>query len=399
MTTAHIEKIDSTRRKIKINVPKEKVANSLNKAYQKVGQKAQIKGFRPGKIPNTVLDQYYGPQVDFECLNFIIGESYTEALTKNNLMPMTEPSFDTKPVLRGMDYDYSVELDVRPEFDLKDYKGIEIKKQVAEITDAELADELKRLQESLAQLAPVEPDTKLTKGLVATIDFDGTIDGKPFDGGTTKDYVFEFGQGQLLKEFEAPLEGLKIGETAKFDMAFPADYFEKKLAGLNSSYNVTLKNLHKKALPALDDEMAKDIGKESLEQVKTELKDALVKRKEGHFRHEYAGFAKKHLTKIHMFDVPQSLVDEETKDGKREKQDIIDQIKLELILDKIAEVENIRVTPRDVDSHLTMLSQMYRQPLAEVKKLYSDQRMMTRLVAQIVMDKTLDFVVQNAKLG
>ncbi len=399
MTTAHIEKIDSTRRKIKISVPKEKVANSLNKAYQKVGQKAQIKGFRPGKIPNTVLDQYYGAQVDFECLNFIINESYTEALTKNNLMPMTEPSFDTKPILRGMDYDYSVELDVRPEFDLKDYKGIEIKKQIAEISDSELADELKRLQESLAQLAPVEDGTKLAKGLVATIDFDGTIDGKPFDGGTTKDYVFEFGQGQLLKDFEAPLEGLKIGETVNFDMAFPADYFEKKLAGLKSSYNVTLKNMHKKALPALDDEMAKDIGKESLEQVKTELKDALTKRKEGHFRHEYAGFVKKHLTKMHNFDVPQSLVDEETKDGKREKQDIIDQIKLELILDKIAEVENIRVNQHDVDSHLTMLSQMYRQPVAEVKKLYSDQRMMTRLIAQIVMDKTLDFVVQNAKMS
>lgn len=398
MTTAQLENLGSTKRKINITVPKDKVDSHFQRAYQKVSESAQIKGFRPGKIPQNILDKHYGPQIDYECLNFIISESYSEALKDNKLFPMTEPKFDTSPIIRGADYKYSVELEVRPEFELKEYKGIEIKKKTADITTEELDAELKKLQESLAQLAPADEDAVIDKGTVTTIDFDGLMDGAPFDGGNAKDHVFEFGAGQFLESFEKPLAGLKKGAAKTIDMEFPADYFEKKLAAKKASFNIVVKNLHKKVLPALDDELAKDIGKENLEQVKSEIKNSLGRRQEQNFRHEYADFVRKHLAQVHQFEVPQTLVDDELARGKREKQEIINQLKLELILDKIAENEGIQATQKDVDQYINMLSQMYRQPVAEIKKLYSKNNMIMRLVAQIVLDKTLDFIIQNAKM-
>ncbi|OVE80922.1 trigger factor, partial [bacterium K02(2017)] len=192
MTTSQVKDLSNTKKKISITIPKQKVSDYLQRAYQKIGQTAKINGFRKGKIPTTVLDKHYQAEINYELMNFIISDSYSNVLTTKNLNPVTEPKFDAQPVDREKDYSYSVEIEVQPEFELKDYKNIEVKKKKSTIKDEELENELKRLQESLAQLAPVKEDDTLNKGLVATIDFEGTIDGKSFDGGSAKDYTFEY---------------------------------------------------------------------------------------------------------------------------------------------------------------------------------------------------------------
>ena len=250
----------------------------------------------------------------------------------------------------------------------------------------------------MAQLAPIEGKTNLAKGLVATIDFTGKIDGKVFKGGTAKDYVFEYGKGQLLPEFESNIDGMAKDETRDIEMTFPKDYFEKDLAGKKASYKITLKNIHTKTLPAIDDDLAKDIGKENLEQVKTELKASLIKRKEGEFRQEYAKSIRKTLLKEHKFDAPQTLVDEEVKRTKQDKDEVIDRFKIELILDAIAQKEKIQATQQDVEFRLMTLSQIYRQPVDEIRNLYKKNNMMSSLATQIVLDKTMELIIDNANM-
>ncbi|HLD46067.1 MAG TPA: trigger factor [bacterium] len=399
MITTKIKDINSTRKKINITIAREKIQDYRTKACQKVSQTAKVNGFRPGKVPNHILERFYGPQIDFECLNTMVSDTYLKALTEHKLTPMTEPKFDTEPLEPNKDYSFSIELEIRPQFELKNYKGIKLKKKEAQVNDDDVVAELKRLQESLAQLAPTEDGTVLTKGLVATIDFTGKIDGKVFKGGQAKDYVFEYGLGQLLSDFEKNIDGMKKNETKTFVMDFPKDYFEKDLAGKKADYEVTLKNLHIKNLPPLDDELAKDVGKENLEQVKTELKDSLIKRKERDFRREYAEEIKKHLQKEYQFDVPESLVAEETERTKQDKKEIQERFRLDLVLDTIAHAENIQATQQDIEFRMITLAHVYKQPVEEIRKLYKQNNMMSSLAIQIVFDKTLERLIDLAQFS
>ena len=380
--TAKIKNISDTKKKLDITVKKEALEKYLKKAYQKVGQSAKINGFRKGKIPQNVLDQHYGPQIDYECLNFAINETYPQALTENDLTPMTEPKFDANPLSRDSDYTYSVEVEVKPTFKLKDYKGLKVKKKDLKIDTKEVEEELKRLQDSLAQVKPAKDDAQVGKGHVLTIDFEGTIDGKAFEGGTAKDYNFEFGSGQLLQGFEDALKGLKKGEEKEFDMDFPADYFEKDLAGKKAHYKIKVKDIHDKDLPKIDDEMAKDIGKESLAEVKKEIEDALTKRAEATNKREYAEEIRKKLIKDYKFEVPQSLVDTEIERTKKDKKEIEEGLRLEFVLEAIAREEKIQPTPEDFQNHFQMLSQMYQQPVQEIQKIYSQNNMINTLAVR-----------------
>ncbi|MBF0104803.1 MAG: trigger factor [Deltaproteobacteria bacterium] len=397
MTETKIEDLSVTKKKINIMVSKETISNCLNRAYQKVGNTAKINGFRPGKIPHSILDKYHKAEIDFELLNFAIADSYARALTDNKLTPITEPKFDAQPVLRDKDYSYSVEIEIRPQFEIKDYKNIEVKKQEVVITDQEIEDELKRLQESLAQLAPAKEDAVLTKGLVATIDFDGKMDGKKFEAGTAKDYVFEYGVGQLLKEFEDKIEGMKKEESRVIDITFPDDYFEKQLAGKQASYDIKIKNLHVKTLPELDDEMAKDIGKANLGEVKEELKKSITLRKEREIRRDHGEEIKQKLLADHEFEVPQSFIDSEVERTKKDKAEVLKMLRLEFILQEIAERENLTVTPQEMEQRMMLLSHMYRQPLDQIRKLYAENNMKGMLATQIVFEKTIDLLVDQAK--
>lgn len=397
--TAKIKNISDTKKKIDITVKKEALDKYLQKAYQKVGQSAKINGFRKGKVPTSVLDKHYGPQIDYECLNFAINETYPQALTENDLTPMTEPKFDANPLNRDADYTYSVEVEVKPTFKLKEYKEIKLKKKPVKVDQKEVDEELKRLQDSLAQVKPAADDAKVSKGHVLTIDFEGTIDGKAFEGGTAKDYNFEYGAGQLLQDFEDALKGMKKGEEKEFDMDFPADYFEKDLAGKKAHYKIKVKDIHDKDLPKIDDEMAKDIGKESLAEVKKEIEDALTKRVEATHKREYAEEIRNKLIKDYKFEVPQSLIDSEIERTKKDKKEVEDSLRVEFVLEAIAREEKIQPTPQDFQAHFQMLSQMYQQPVEEIQKIYSQNNMINTLAIQILFDKTLDFLVENAKLS
>lgn len=399
MTETKLKALSGTKKKISVTVPQEKVGLYMQKAYQKVGSKAKVKGFREGKVPKDLLDQYFKAEIEYECLNFLISDSYMLALQEHKLIPITEPKFDAKPIEQNKNYSYHVEIETKPEFELKDYVGIKLKKQDVEVTSKEFDEEMKKLQESLAQLSPTEKDTVITNGLVATIDFDGTMDGKAFAGSSAKDYMFEYGNKTLLKEFEENLKGMKAGGSKEFSMTFPKDYFEKTLAGKKADYKVTLTALHNKNLPKLDDELAKDIGKENLDQVKKEVRDAIVSRKERQVQRDYGEKIKEHIKKNYKFDVPESIVEAEVERNKQDKQEVIDQIRMELVLEAVARKENLMATRQDLQDRMHLLAQIYRRPLEEIQKIYAQENMIQMLASQIAFDKAIDYMIKNAKIS
>jgi trigger factor len=392
----NIQDISQTKKKISISVPKEKIPGYLKRAYQKVGQKAKIKGFRPGKVPDKILDQHYASEIDYESVNFLINDSYQAVLKEHDFFPVDEPKFDVTPINRDADYAYSVEIEIKPKFELKNYKGISIKKQHHVVTDEEVQEELGHLQERMTQLVPAEDGGSLVEGFVGGIDFVGKVDGVAFEGGTAKDFQLDPARKQMLPDFDKGVLGMKLNETRVIDVAFPADYFTKELAGKTASFSVTLQKLYKKSVPTIDDDFAKDLEKENLEQLKNEVRDMLLKHKDDDSRRDYAEQAKKALLKAHTFEVPQSIVEKEVAQGKREKAEVEDHLRVEFILEAVARAEKLQVLPVELERRIAAMAQMYRQPVAEIRKFYAQNNLIPHLVSQVLVDKALDYIIDNA---
>ncbi|MBI2339705.1 MAG: trigger factor [Deltaproteobacteria bacterium] len=394
----HLKNTTSTKKKIRLEVPVSMVNDAFDAAYKKIRAKAVVKGFRQGKVPDAMLDKHYLSDVAMESVNALVNRTWPEALKEHGLAPVLQPRFEIGVPQKGKDFVYEVEVEVKPKFEVKDYRGIPIAKRNAVIEPKEIDVELKRLQESRAQLKPIEMDVALKKGLVATLDFTGTVDGKPFEGGSAKGHILEYGQGRFLKSFEDRIEGMKKGETRAIDVKFPDDYPEATLKGKEAKFTVTLHNLMEKHLPPIDDELAKDIGKENLETVKKEIEQFLLKKKEREFRKYYAEEAIEYLLKKNSFDLPEGLVTHGVEQGKRKKEEVERQLRIDFILDAIAKKESIAVQNADIENRFKQLSAVYRQPAEAVKKHYLENRLIPQLVSQLALEKTLDFVIDNATL-
>jgi trigger factor len=399
MVNAKIENITETKKKISIHVPREQVGQYLQKAYQKVSGKAKIKGFRPGKIPNSMLDRYYGPEIDMECLNFLVDETYPQAIYSNNIIPISKPDFSVTPIIRNEDYHYSIEIEVKPVFELKDYKGIPLKETTAQAAADEIQKELTAIQENLAELVPTAEGAKLQSGMVALIDFEGKIDGTPFEGGTAQDYMLHYGKGHFLKDFEEQMAGLKAGDEKVLHVTFPADYFKKEVAEKKADFLVKVKALHDKKLPALDDELAKDVGKKDLAELKSEIERLIVDGKKSEIRRGYADQVRAYLLKTYDFEIPEGLIKDEVERTGRDRKEITDQIRCEFILEAIAVTEKIEPKPEDIDRRLAVYAQIYRQPIAQIKKTFLTNKMLPHLMSGILIDKALDLVIDQAKMA
>ncbi len=398
-TKNQLTDISKTKKKISFEVPSSQVDASYQETYKSLRRKANIPGFRKGKVPDHMIDKFYGSQVELDSLNHLINATYTQVLKDLSLVPVTEPKFDVQPLQRGNAYAYSVELEVRPPVDLKEYTGIKIKKKKAEIAATEVDEELKRLQDSRAELAPITENVALGDGHVATIDFEGSMDGAPLEGGSAKGYVLEMGKAQAIQDIEKGIAGMKKDEERMIEVNYAADYYDKTLAGKKATFRIRLQSIHSKVLPALDDEFAKDLGKESLAGIKKEIEEFILAKKEQGFKSEYFDVITEHLVKTHQdIEVPKGLIAEEIERTKKPEAEIEKNLRLQFVLDAVAQKESIQIAPQDVERRLQALAAMYRQPLKDLKQHYQQNNMLPQLYAQILLEKTLDFLLDKATL-
>jgi trigger factor len=420
---AVLEDVSPVKKKLHIQVDPEAIAQEMVKAVASVAKNANIPGFRPGKAPKAVVERHYAAEIETEVMNKLITASYLQALEEHNLTPVEVPSItNISPFAKTSPLNFTAVVEVRPQFELGTYEGIEVTEAPSDVTEEELNQTIDQLREMYAQLEVVE-GRPLASDDTAIIDFEGFREGKSIDGAKASDHMLALGTKSLIPGFEEQLVGMNRGETRKINVNFPEDYSNKDLAGKDADFTVTLKEIKKKVLPELNDEFAKDIGGDkSVADLKEGVKKDLQARKRdqlaaaqreaimgklidahsfdvppGMVQRELQSMARQHLTRlarrgvdVKTFDMPKFAEDNKALAEKR--------VKGLLILDVIAEKEKVEVTDQEVNAAISAMARSTSQTVDAVRKYYeSTEGGLDNLRSSLVHEKTLTLLLSKAK--
>ena len=277
---AKMEKIEKNVVKIEVKVESEKFSEALKKAYNKNKMHFNVQGFRKGKVPMAMIKKFYGVEVLFDdAINYLIEETYPDAVNQTELKPVDYPTIDIIEVGEGKDLVYSATITVYPEVELGEYKGLEVTKPVYEVKDEDIQKSIDDMLQKNARVE-VKKEGTVEKGDIAVIDFKGFVDGEAFKGGDGEDYPLEIGSGSFIDNFEDQLIGLAQGEQKDVNVKFPENYGKEDLNGKDVVFKVTVKEIKVKEIPAADDEFAKDVSEfdtiaELKEDIKKKMEDLL----------------------------------------------------------------------------------------------------------------------------
>ncbi len=419
-----VEDISSIKKKLSIEISEEEVAKETDSFYKELGRKAKIKGFRPGKIPRSILERYFKDYVKTEAIQKLIKDTYPSALSETNLQPVSPPIIDPGEIENGKSFRYSATIEVKPDIKIEGYLGLNIEGKIDIPKDEEVEERLKGLQNLHAHLKTVEDGRPIQKGDYVILDYEARIDNKPLEEGKANDFLLEVGSGRFIPALEEKLIGLKSNEEKEIEVSFPEDYGYVKWAGKTISFYVKIKEIKEKILPSLDDEFAKDLGNSSLDELKAKLKEDIEKEKKIALENNLKDQIVDQLLKSNRFEVPESLVEEQIKilisdtklrlkaqgmdlkelnlSEEKLKEDYYDTAKRQvctfLILENISAQEGITVSEEEVDEGLRKLSERLNQKFEAIKRYYEQKGLIPELRVNILMDKTLNFLVEKANI-
>ncbi|MBE6061994.1 MAG: trigger factor [Clostridium butyricum] len=425
---AKVEKIENNVVKLEIRVEADKFNEALVKAYNKNKGRYNIPGFRKGKVPMNMVKKFYGVEVFYDdAVNFAIDASYGEALNAENIRPVDYPKVDIVELGEGKEFVYTATVTTYPEVELGEYKGLDVKKPVYEVEDAEVEKQIKDMQEKNARME-VKEDGKVEKGDIAVIDFKGYIDGNAFEGGEGHDYPLEIGSGTFIDNFEDQLVGLAVGDKKEVKVTFPESYGKEELNGKAAMFEVEIKSIKVKELPELDDEFAKEVAAvESLAELRENLKKTLQKNNDDKAEREFEEAVITAVIEGAKMDVPEVMVEKEidammkdlegrlkyqglsldqymeftgnTVEKMREfmKENAERKVKADLVLDAVAKAENIEASDEEINARALELGKIYgpKDPEKMAKILAKAQRPM--IANDIVIENTLKFIKENCK--
>jgi trigger factor len=420
-----VKDVSGCTKEVQIEVPADDVQTKVDGIYSRISREAKLAGFRKGKAPLDVIKKQYKSAVREEVVHHELPEFFRTALIDQKIDPVAQPQITHLQFEEGSPLKVIATVEIKPEFKLKDYKGLKIKKEKTSVDEEEVDKALENLREQMAQFVPVE-DRPAKQDDLVVIDFEGKIGGKAFDGGKASRYPVLLGTNNLLKDFEANLIGIAKGGTKTFKMTFPQDYGKKEVAGQEAEFTVTLYEIKEKKLPMVDNEFAKDVGKsETVKELREKLESQIKTGKENEQRSKMIEQIGEKLIASHPFDVPVSLVNMEqqrlVKQGvERLKNQGIDANKLSqdqqkefveklrpvaqknvqmaLIVEKISAAENIQCEEKDMEAYYDKVSKNVNQP-ADMVKRYLQQQGNTESVKEwIQYEKALDYLIAQAKI-
>lgn len=426
----NLEKIEKNVAALEIEVDQEKFAEAVEKAFRKLAPKVNVPGFRKGKAPRAMIERKLGKEYIWEeAMDFIVPEAYFEALQETKTEPIDRPKVEVVQLEDGKPFIFKAIVEVRPEVKLSQYIGLEAEKQAVEVSDEDVAKELDRLRERHAQLVPVEEGAAGMQD-ITVIDFEGFVDEVAFPGGKGTDYSLELGSGSFIPGFEEQLVGAKAGEEQEVKVTFPENYQAAELAGKDAVFKVTVKGIKRKELAVLDDEFAKDVSEfESLEELKADIRNRLEK--EAAKRADHAlkdGLVDKVVTDSEV-EIPDTMIEqridsmlqnmnqrlsmqglsiedylkysgtnvENLRNDYRER--AAKDVKVDLVLEAIAKAENIGVTDEDIDARVEEMAAQYKQEPGVFRQWMENGGNLEPLKKSITIDKTVDFLVEKAKLA
>ncbi|HLO27378.1 MAG TPA: trigger factor, partial [Geobacteraceae bacterium] len=307
-----VESISAVKKKLNFEIPAERVTTEFDKVYEEIRKKAAIKGFRKGKVPRTLIEKHYGEVMEQDVVKNIVNDTYFKAIVDEKIFPVSYPVIENEELKKGETFRYSALVEVLPEIHVKDYDGLEVRKEQIRIDEEVVSNRLKEMQESLAQLKPVDDTHLAGKGDFVTFDFEGFMDGVPFENGKGADYQLELGSGKFIPGFEEQLVGMKASDEGEIKVTFPADYGKSEFAGKDAIFKILVKDIKVKELPAIDDDFARQFGDfETVEQLQAHLKDMHEKQEKDRIDSDLREGIVKALIEKNPIEVPESLIDQQ----------------------------------------------------------------------------------------
>ncbi|MGI6364307.1 MAG: trigger factor [Bacillota bacterium] len=415
---------------LRVEVPQEQVAKALDKAYLKVRKDIALPGFRKGRVPRNILEKRFGVEILYEeAANILLQETYPQALEEHNLQPVDHPQVDVEQIDQEQPFIYTATVTVMPELKLGQYKDLKIPREQAEVTDEDVAGELENLRNSQARILTLEGvDAVAAQGDQVIIDFVGRLDGKEFEGGAGSNYPLVLGSGSFVPGFEEQLIGSKPGDKVNVKVSMPAEYHSEELAGKEVEFEVDVKEVKRKELPALDDDFAKDLGEySSLEELRNSLRERLENRAKNLADQELRQKVLERVRDNAQVDIPEVLIENEIEAMIRQMENRFRQqglkfedylnysgrsledikaemrpeaeinVKTELLLDTVAKVENISVEPADLDKEAAQLAEVYGQDADKLRKALEAGGQLSGIRQAILHRKVMDFLTEVNK--
>ena len=416
-----IERINSTERKLAICVPAEEVDNNFAELINDFRKSASVKGFRQGRTPVSLIESMYGKQIVAEATSKIVNDTFYKVLEENKLVPVNKPRLEPEELKKGSDFNYTAEFEVVPEFEAEGYVGLELTKEKQEVKEEKIQEALDRLREKAAEAVPLKRDRKVKKGDYVFIDQQGFVDGKLL-GDLKKDNLqLLVGEQKLIEDFEKNLIGMKKGEEKEFAISYDDDFVIKEAAGKEVNFKVKLNDIKERVLPELSDEFAKQYELANMEELKKRIEEDLEKQLEDQADGKLRQDIIKKLLAKYNFDLPQSLLNQEKNfllsryandyqskglevpEITKNVQSNIDKrsetnVKVSIVLGKIADNEDIFVSDAEVDNTLKEMAAMYRIPFDQFKQTYEKNNLLQGLESRLTEQKVLDFIIEKAKI-
>ncbi|NIO09386.1 MAG: trigger factor [Deltaproteobacteria bacterium] len=420
-----VDILSPIQRKIHIEVPGQAVRDEFSRVYGALSQRAKIKGFRPGKVPRTVLEGIYGDEAKSQTLSRLVEQSLREAVREKGLQVVSPPEVEPGELVEGNPFTFSAVVEIKPEIELKKYLGLEVERIKIEVEEKQVDEALSGFQESHAHLQPVEDRDGVEKGDCVVLDFSGTVNGKPFPGSQGENALLEVDGKSTLAQFEEALIGLKKNMDHQISVTYPKEYGNAELAGKAVDFRVHIKDIKKKILPPLDDDFAKDHGEcETLTELKNKIRERLESELKEIQNRELREQLLTQLIESHSFDVPTAMVDRQLQYLMERRQRPVQasgsnapqsapsaeelrkeltpqaqrQVQTMLLVEKVGEQEKIDVTDQDVQQRIDEVVRSVGDKGSVVRDFYRRGEARDELRSQMVFDKTLNFLLENAKV-
>lgn len=426
--TANWEKIEKNLGVLTVEVAADRVDAALDKAFKKVAAKVNVPGFRKGKVPRSLFEKRFGVESLYQdALDILLPDAYVEAVEETGIIPVDRPEVDVQQISKGQELKFTAKVTVKPEVQLGEYKGIELPAASTEVTEEDIAEELKQMQNRHAELVVVE-EGALENGDTAVIDFEGFLEGVPFEGGKAEKYSLEIGSGSFIPGFEEQLVGLAKDEEKEINVTFPENYQSEELKGKPVVFKVKLHDIKRKNLPELDDEFAKDVSEfDTLEEYKQDIAKRLQERKEQAAQRDRENAVVDKAAAAAEVEIPEAMINAELEnmledfsnrlkmqgmtlemyfqfsgqdEGALKEQmrgDAGKRVLQNLVLEAIAKAEGIEATEEEVTEELEKLAKQYQREADELREILTANGNLAGLKTDLVTRKTVQFLLDNSK--
>ena len=425
--SVQVEKLDHNMAKLTIEVAAEEFDRAINQAYQKMRGQVAVPGFRKGKAPRRMIEKLYGVEIFYEdAANILIPDAYEKNVKEVSETIVSRPSIDITQIEAGKPFIFTAEVALKPEVTLGEYKGIEIDAVPVEVTEEDIQKEIDRERDSNARILDVD-DRPVQDGDMIRLDFDGSVDGVPFEGGKGTDYPLTIGSGSFIPGFEEQLIGLNVGDEKEVSVTFPEDYHAEDLKGKDAVFACRIKTIQKKELPDVDDEFAQDVSEfDTLDEYKADIRSRLLKSREADARRIKEAAVVDKIVENAQMDIPDAMVEDQVermmddfarrmqaqgismekyaeftgmdaaKLSEQMRPDAVKRIQNSLVLEAVAKAENIEISDERLDEEIGKMAETYKMEPDKLRSLMGAEEL-EQMKSDLAIQAAVDLVVDAAK--